>query len=179
MAAITSTLPVKLTSDFLSLTSIVSDDNVQIRAYDEAPLRTDADIGGRETTVGFSRKAIPPAIEAKRNLTPSANSIPMQIWEGIVESFDLQAWTMEVSLEAKLSHMPKHAATISLDWVHDQDMALINRGAVFYLTLYKQMERSTVRNSQEIRFRRMPSWSRTQIRQIEDDAKIFASNFLE
>lgn len=149
----------------------------RIRPFDASPQRT---YDGREhsnDTQGVLRKlGIPPA-DAIRRKAAVVNSLPIQIWEGIVSAVDRDADTMEVMLEAKMGHMPRHAATIALEWVPAQDIPLVMPGAIFYLTLYKQSERSTVRNAQEIRFRRMPSWTKQQIRQIQEAASLFRSSF--
>ena len=78
---------------------------------------------------------------------------------------------MQVRLEAKNSNLEAHTAKISFDYIADQDSDLVKPGAVFYLTLFNQTVRGTVRNSQELRFRRRPDWSKQQIETIESDAK--------
>ena len=100
----------------------------------------------------------------------SADSIPIQIWEGTVESVDYDASVMHVLLDAKWGQIPQHTADIELQWVPDQDLDLLRPGAVFYLTLFKRTNRGSIENSQELRFRRLPSWSRAQIKKIEEDA---------
>jgi hypothetical protein len=89
----------------------------------------------------------------------SADSTPMQIWEGTVLKIDRSAGVMHVVLEAKIGQMPRHTGEIGLEWVAEQDEDLLRPGAVFYLTLFKSTQRGSVRNSQELRFRRRPSWS--------------------
>lgn len=65
----------------------------------------------------------------------SADSTPLQIWEGTVLSVDHTAGTMQVLLDAKTGQMPRHTGEISLDDVSAQDQDLVCPGAVFYLTL--------------------------------------------
>ena len=99
---------------------------------------------------------------------------PIEVWEGEVKSVDIQAQTMQVYLHSKLSQTPDHAGEIGLEWVTDQDKDLIKPGAVFYWTLYKETRRGSIRNSQELRFRRLPSWSKTQLERIQAEAsKLF------
>jgi hypothetical protein len=45
---------------------------------------------------------------------------------------------------------------------------------VFYLTLFKRTKPS-VENAQELRFRRRPAWSTSQVEQIERDATMLRS----
>lgn len=104
----------------------------------------------------------------------SANSTPLQIWEGTVVEVDHATGTMQVLLDAKMGQMPKHTGEIDLEWVDDQDQDLVRPGAVFYLTLFKRTKPS-VENAQELRFRRRPAWSASQIEQIENDAAMLRS----
>ena len=100
----------------------------------------------------------------------SAKSAPLQIWEGTVLSVEHAADVMHVQLNAKMGNVPRHTAEIDLQWVSDQDEDLVRPGAVFYLTLFKETDRGSIKNSQELRFRRRPSWSSTQLRCIDEDA---------
>lgn len=103
-----------------------------------------------------------------------ANSTPLQIWEGAVVTVDRTAGTMQVLLDAKMGQMPQHTGEIDLEWVDDQDQDLVCPGAVFYLTLFKRAKPS-VENAQELRFRRRPAWSASQIEQVERDAAMLRS----
>jgi len=105
----------------------------------------------------------------------SGDSIPLHIWEGTVESVDYDARIMRVLLDAKWGDIPQHTADIELQWVSDQDLDLLRPGAVFYLTLYKRTNRGSIENSQELRFRRLPSWSMAQLKRIDDDAAMLLS----
>ena len=104
----------------------------------------------------------------------SANSMPLQIWEGTVLDVNRAAGVMQVLLDAKIGQMPRHTGEIDLEWVDDQDQDLVRPGAVFYLTLFKRTKPS-VENAQELRFRRRPSWSAAQLKQIEEDAAMLLS----
>ena len=98
------------------------------------------------------------------------DSTPLQIWEGKVRSFDLSKGVMHVFLDAKMGELPRHSAEIDLEWVSDQDKDLLKPGAVFYLTLFKRTKRGSIQNSQELRFRRRPSWSESQLKRIDKGA---------
>ena len=177
MRVFNSTLPISRT-DALYSEALSSDSVPTVRSYDVRNARTDGQSKSKPATLGGLRKVVPPHIEHVRGREEWINSIPMQIWEGVVTSVDYQAQTMEAILEGKIVTMPRHSASFSLEWVHAQDYSLVMPGAVFYLTLYKQSDRSTVKNSQDIRFRRMPSWSKNQLLQIQEEAKLFASNIV-
>jgi hypothetical protein len=104
----------------------------------------------------------------------SANSTPLQIWEGTVLDVNRAAGVMQVLLDAKIGEIPRHTGEIDLEWVDDQDQDLVRPGAVFYLTLFKRTKPS-VENAQELRFRRRPSWSAAQLKRIEEDAAMLLS----
>ncbi len=105
----------------------------------------------------------------------SADSTPLQIWEGSVVEVDQKMHVMHVLLNAKIGQMPKHTGEIDLEWVSDQDQNLVKPGAVFYLTLFKRTKRGSIENAQELRFRRRPSWSAAQLKQIDEDASMLLS----
>lgn len=102
----------------------------------------------------------------------SADAAVIQVWEGTVLSVDRESQSMLTKLHAKIGDIPDHSGEIDLEWVADQDADLVCPGAVFYLTLYKKRKRGgTIENSQELRFRRRPSWSRQQIDLIDATAE--------
>lgn len=105
----------------------------------------------------------------------SADSTPLQVWEGTVIDVDRVNGVMQVNLDAKLGQLPRHTGEINLEWVSEQDLDLVHPGAVFYLTLFKRTKRGSVENSQELRFRRRPSWSAAQLKQIDEDAALLLS----
>lgn len=95
----------------------------------------------------------------------------IQLWEGRVLSVDLDNEVMSVLLTAKIGEMPEHSAEIELQWVSEQDRDLVVPGAVFYLTLYKKTQKGSIKNSQELRFRRRPSWTKQEVQRIHSDAE--------
>lgn len=123
--------------------------------------------------VGGAQKTFDPPV-ARGMPHVNANSTPLQIWEGTVVEVDRTTGTMQVLLDAKMGQMPQHTGEIEIKWVDEQDQDLVRPGAVFYLTLFKRTKPS-VENAQELRFRRRPAWSATQIEQIERDAIMLRS----
>jgi len=150
----------------------------EIRPYDFNVPKTTSQSGKlKQSTFGASRNlGIPPISAVRKNSITFMDSMPLQVWEGRVVDADFQAGTINAMLDAKIGKIPRHGATISLEWVTPQDLPLVVPGAVFYLTLYKQTARTTIKNSEEIRFRRMPAWSKNQIEQIEQDAADLLAN---
>ncbi len=121
------------------------------------------------------RMFVAPMADAAVPREVSADSTPLQIWEGTVLEIDRAVGAMDVVLDAKIGQMPRHTAQIDLEWVSEQDQELVRPGAVFYLTLFKRTTRGSVENSQELRFRRRPSWTAAQLRQVDEDAAMLLS----
>jgi hypothetical protein len=113
-----------------------------------------------------------PRVDALKTVEPvgepfeEVRAAPIEVWEGEVKSVNFATRTMNVYLRSKLGHAPDHAGQIALEWVPSQDAELVRPGAVFYWTLYKETRRGSIKNSQELRFRRLPRWSRNQVDQI-------------
>lgn len=102
----------------------------------------------------------------------------IQVWEGTVKEVDKQNELMHVVLSTKSTpEVPPHTGEIELEWVSDQDKDLVARGAVFYLTQFKRIKRGgSIENSLELRFRRLPNWSATQIKNVENLAAKLGQN---
>lgn len=100
----------------------------------------------------------------------AAYTAPIEVFEGTVRSVDRAAELMYVTLTSKTRDVSDHAADISFAWVNPQDLDLIAPGAVFYLSLYKERRGGTIRNTEELRFRRMPAWTRAQIARVREEA---------
>lgn len=147
-----------------------------LRPYDAATKSTYDNMDRWDSTQGVLRKLEMTPVAAVRRLVPAVDSLPIQIWEGTVTEVDWEEKTFDATLEAKRVIVPRHMATFSFDWIAEQDIALIVPGAVFYLSLYKESLRSSVRNTQEIRFRRLPAWSKAQVTRIERDVELFSSH---
>ena len=128
----------------------------------------------------FARSGAPrktfaaPIADASLMRSVRQDSTPIEVWEGTVIEVNPAEGVMQVQLEAKIGQMPRHTAEIELNSVSPQDHDLVRPGAVFYLTVYKRTVPS-VENIQELRFRRRPSWSTAQLKQIERDASMFLS----
>ncbi len=113
----------------------------------------------------------------ERMRVPEVMASPLQIWEGTVQSVDQSAGTMDVILVSKTVEIPEHTGSIELQWVSDQDKDLVRPGAVFYLTLFKRTRRGSIENSQELRFRRVPNWTRKQLQQVNTEVDALRSKF--
>jgi hypothetical protein len=117
-----------------------------------------------ETESEFSY--VPPEL-AKTDLHPEEVASVIQIWECTVLEFDAQTESMRAHMNAKIGNIDDHVADIDMEWVSPQDMDLVAPGAVFYLTLSRKLTRGrSIVNSQELRFRRLPAWSKKDAEKI-------------
>ena len=117
-----------------------------------------------------SKSYSPPAVDALVDTPVDQDSTPLQVWEGVVNDVDHDAQIMQVVLTPRMLVDEPHTADIELQWVADQDLDLVKPGAVFYLTLFKRTSKGSISNSQELRFRRLPSWSKSQMVEIDKRA---------
>ena len=105
-----------------------------------------------------------------------SSSTPIEIWEGKVLDVDNAGQSMKVSLSAKMGKYADHTAEIDFEWIAEQDMDLVRPGAIFYWILYKETRHGSIRNSQELRFRRFPTWSKHQIKRMRDIANLLLTH---
>ena len=124
---------------------------------------------------GAQRFYSPPMVNALVDTPIDQDSTPLQVWEGVVKEVDRDAQTMQVVLTPRMFIDEPHTADIELQWVTEQDQDLVRPGAVFYLTLFKRTSRGSISNSQELRFRRFPSWTKSQIGEIDKQAGLLLS----
>ncbi len=127
---------------------------------------------GETSTITENKEVVSPSPQLVIDRSADIDAAVIQLWEGRVLEVDLQNEVMQVLLTAKLGQIPEHTAEIELQWVSDQDRDLVVAGAVFYLTLYKQTRRGSIQNSQELRFRRRPAWTKRQVEKIYADADL-------
>jgi hypothetical protein len=118
-----------------------------------------------------------PGISSIKSVHEGALATVIQIWEGTVISVDNESAVMTVKLTDRGGLIGEHTADIDLQWVAEQDRDLLRAGAVFYWTLFKETKRGSVSNSQEIRFRRLPSWNKTQLAIMQQEARELSAKF--
>lgn len=110
-----------------------------------------------------------------KSKSPELRFSPLQLWEGRVQKLNDSAYSFDAFLVDKTGSSEDHVIELSLEWVSEQDKELVKPGAIFYLSLYKTVTPGgTIRNSEEVRFRRLPAWSNKQIaKAYEQGAALF------
>jgi hypothetical protein len=125
------------------------------------------------------KRVVTAAALAEKRTDVVVDSTVLQIWEGTVTDVDPKKQVLDAVLTAKAVNETPHSVQIGLEWIADQDLDLVRPGAVFYLTLYRRTQKGSIQNSQELRFRRRPSWNRQQIIAIKKEAELLGRKLVE
>lgn len=100
----------------------------------------------------------------------------LQFWEGRVDELVNEGIVAIIRDKTNPSN-PEEEATILLEEISDEDIDLVRPGAVFYWSIGYEDAPSRRRISQ-IRFRRLPGWTKREIIESEKKAKEFSSLFV-
>jgi hypothetical protein len=118
--------------------------------------------------------AVPALQEIRRSYVPPRHRqrfIVLQKWEGTVVSVDGDAFTAVMRDLADPSR-PDEQMTLSLEEIAPSDRDLLEPGAILYWSLGY---RETLSGSRErvalLRFRRLPVWTRGDLREVERKAR--------
>jgi site-specific recombinase XerC len=90
--------------------------------------------------------------------------VPLQTWEGYVTSVIPEERRFTADLHDKAVLAQSYSAEISLTEIDPEDLELVKEGAVFYWTFGKvNVSRASPVNYDQIRFRRLPNWTKTRL----------------
>lgn len=165
-------LPLQLPlNSSLPLRKVMSERRMAVTDFDRGSDNNEVEIPTR-----IARLA-PHVINVKGYVAPKVGALAavLQVWEGVVLEVDPDQQIMLVKLADRQGLVAEHTAELGLDWVVAQDMELVRPGAVFYWTIYRETKRSTIKHSQEIRFRRLPNWTNRQVEAINSKATALLS----
>lgn len=100
--------------------------------------------------------------------------VVLQSFDGIVLSVGESSFSAEITDKTKPEN-PKEIVELPIDDVQIGDMSLIQPGSVFYWVLgYQDNPGTPRRRASQIRFRRLPLWTREEL----EAAKNFAADYL-
>lgn len=106
------------------------------------------------------------------SFTPQTTKVTvLKEWEGVVD------WVEDEWFRARLTDIQHRQAEpelveIDIEDVAPDDRHLIERGAVFYWDIGRKQDRfGSVQNFSEVRFRRMPAWSKRDLEKARAEAK--------
>jgi hypothetical protein len=97
----------------------------------------------------------------------------LQQWEGTVMNAEALEFVANLRDLTDASR-PEEAAAFPLDEVPEPDRPLVVPGAVFYWTIgYETAPTGTRKTVSMLRFRRLPAWSRSELRRLKVEAATF------
>lgn len=93
----------------------------------------------------------------------------LQQWEGVVTK--VAAGEFEAMLHDLTDRSrPRELATFSLDEVAPGDVRFVTEGSVFYWSIGYEERAGSKRRVSDIRFRRLPAWTASELRAVEREA---------
>jgi hypothetical protein len=110
----------------------------------------------------------------ERASEPIAILQPIQSWEGVV--LDVAHDTFSVRLVDLSGDRPEEEMELDKQELSDFDLELLDTGAIFYWTIgYRiRMPRGARERVSQIRFRRLPAWTSSEIAAAEESAERLA-----
>lgn len=101
---------------------------------------------------------------SRREEWEQVSMVPLQTWEGYVTSVIPEERRFTADLHDKAALAQSYSAEISLTEIDPEDLDLVKEGAVFYWTFGKvNVSRGSPVNYDQIRFRRLPNWTKTRL----------------
>ncbi len=125
------------------------------------------------------RSGLTTAALISRSPTPEGPPFKLlQQWEGVVSTNPSGDEFVAVLRDRTKPDMPEEQGTVSLDHVSESDRSLVVPGGVFYWSIgYEDTPSGTRRTVSMIRFRRLPAWTRGDMRRIDRDIERFRRLF--
>jgi hypothetical protein len=113
----------------------------------------------------FNPQEVPPT-------TPQTTKITvLKEWEGVVDHV-CENWFRARLSDIQAPSEAQQLVEIDMEDVAPDDRHLLEEGAIFYWDIGRKQSRyGSVANFSEIRFRRMPAWSKRDLAQARKDAK--------
>jgi hypothetical protein len=96
-----------------------------------------------------------------------------QQWEGVVTSVGGDAGDEFTVVLRDVSHAdaPEYEAVLSMEEISEDDLPLLKEGAVLYWTIGYKTRAGTRERVSTIRLRRLPAWSRADIKRVQRRAQ--------
>lgn len=117
-------------------------------------------------SVGVPMPEVIPAILAIPAI-PADYSFDMRgQWEGAVTEVGTDEFSVVLS-DILNPGAEEYDAVFSLEEVADEDRDLLTEGAILYWTIGYEQRRGQRRRISEVRFRRLPAWSRADLARVE------------
>lgn len=103
----------------------------------------------------------------------------LQKWEGFVSSVDKKNRTFSAQIsDVTNENNPDEEVQVSFDEISESDIPLIEEGAIFYWVIGYQKEKNGQNlRSSAIRFRRLPAWSKRELKKAKESANELSKYF--
>lgn len=120
-----------------------------------------------------------PLVRLPPRSLPMSNVQVLQRWEGIVTECDTISFSAELK-DLSEPDYPLELVELPISEIHPDDRPLIQSGACFYWSIgIKTSDRGVITRVSEIRFQRLPVWTRRSIAAAKKEAeKAFGSFWL-
>lgn len=130
-----------------------------------------------DSTAGEPALISPTVLPSARKANEDTVTL-LQEWEGVVSSPTEKGTFVAVLRDRTNPSNSEERARLPLDEVPQSDRQLVVPGAVFYWSIaYWDSPSGSRRTVSTLRFRRLPRWSRRDIRRLEVDAARFKKLF--
>jgi len=115
-----------------------------------------------------------PIVMPARRAEPQDNFILLNKWEGYVISSGPEECRAVIK-DLTNPNLADEEILFSLDEIQEEDLNLVKPGAVFYLYIGYYINATGTRMTSHIfKFRRLPQWSKSELRRIEMDTREIA-----
>lgn len=135
--------------------------------------RSDEQPSGNQTAL-FSRRTFRERTRVipvcGSTITPQKQFQPLQQWEGVVTSIDVDSIGVELKDLTTPNH-PVEFAELPMGDIPNEDRRLLELGSVLYWSIgYKRSPGGTIERVSVVRMRRAPRWSRREVDTISAKA---------
>ncbi len=138
-----------------------SSDIVYSSTKDSTRIRVDDDL----------KRSLTPVPEITSRRPSEKQFIPMQRWEGVVESIAPEYGTFTAVVQDRTAESPPELAVLFLEDLSDGDRELLTAGAVFYWSLGHMVGKGGGRARVSIiRLQRLPTWSKRELDEAKESA---------
>jgi len=122
------------------------------------------------TTTAQPRQVLDIPVRHIRNVKDISSVYTLQEWEGYVISVDERTFTANLIDKTANKSRAEEQIEFDIDDVSEDDRILITHGAIFRWSIGYQKQNGTKRKISEIVFRRLPAWSRAEIKKATEMA---------
>lgn len=106
-------------------------------------------------------------------------STPIGIWKGVVRSVDQEQRLFSADLTPLRGSDVQVSGDVSFEQINEDDLVLVQPGAVFYLEQYARTVKRQVSSDTIVRFRRGNAWTEQQAAKVSELSTAFAGAMAE